>query len=158
MGRSIKKGPYIDHNLAAKVAGTDDKRAPIKTWARRSTIPPDFTLEDLAGNEVRLSDLRGKVVLVNFWATWCGPCRMEMPILQRFERTHADKGVIVLAVSTDRFNDRSQIKPFLEENNFDFKVLLEDPEQLTGYDYQGIPALLDDSISFDWLPSNLDRL
>jgi thiol-disulfide isomerase/thioredoxin len=102
---------------------------------------PDFTLEDLEGNEVRLSDLRGQVVLVNFWATWCGPCRMEMPILQRFEKTHADKGVIVLAVSTDRFNDRSQIKPFLEENNFDFKVLLEEPEQLTGYDYQGIPAL-----------------
>jgi thiol-disulfide isomerase/thioredoxin len=101
----------------------------------------DFTLKDLEGNEVRLSDHRGKVVLLNFWATWCGPCRLEMPILQRFEKTHADKGVVVLAVSTDRFNDRSQIKPFLEENNFDFKVLLEDPEQLAGYDYRGIPAL-----------------
>ncbi len=101
----------------------------------------EFTLEDLEGNKVSLADYRGKVVLVNFWATWCGPCRLEMPILQRFEKTHADKGVVVLAVSTDRFEDRSQIKPFLTKNNFDFKVLLAEDEQLTGYNKEAIPSL-----------------
>lgn len=101
----------------------------------------EFALEDLAGKKVKLSDFRGKVVLVTFWATWCGPCKKEMPELQKFQKEHADKGVVVLAVNIDDFNSRSKIKPFLEENDLRIRVLLEDPAQLTGYDYSGIPAL-----------------
>jgi thiol-disulfide isomerase/thioredoxin len=101
----------------------------------------EFALEDLAGKKVKLSDFRGKVVLVTFWATWCGPCKKEMPELQKFQKEHKDKGVEVLAVNIDDFNSRSKIKPFLEENDLRLRVLLEDPAQLTGYDYSGIPAL-----------------
>lgn len=101
----------------------------------------EFALKDLAGKTVKLSDLRGKVVLVTFWATWCGPCKKEMPELQKFQKEHEDKGVEVLAVNIDDFNSRSKIKPFLEENDLRIRVLLEDPAQLTGYDYSGIPAL-----------------
>lgn len=101
----------------------------------------EFALQDLAGKKVRLSDFRGKVVLVTFWATWCGPCKKEMPELQKFQKEHADKGVEVLAVNIDDFNSRSKIKPFLAENDLRIRVLLEDPAQLTGYDYSGIPAL-----------------
>jgi thiol-disulfide isomerase/thioredoxin len=64
-----------------------------------------------------------------------------MPELQKFQKEHRDKGVEVLAVNIDDFNSRSKIKPFLEENDLKMKVLLEDPAQLTGYDYSGIPAL-----------------
>jgi len=101
----------------------------------------EFALKDLAGKTVKLSDFRGKVVLVTFWATWCGPCKKEMPELQKFQREHKDKGVEVLAINIDNFNSRSKIKPFLEENDLRMRVLLEEPAQLTGYDYSGIPAL-----------------
>lgn len=101
-----------------------------------------FELKDLSGKAVKLSDFRGKVVLVTFWATWCGPCKKELPELQRFGKAHADKGVEILAVNIDDFNSRSKIKPFLESNNLgDIRVLLEQPEQLTEYNYSGIPSL-----------------
>ncbi len=100
-----------------------------------------FTLKDLKGKKVKLADYRGKVVLVTFWATWCGPCKKEMPELQKFYEQNKDKGVEVLAVNIDDFNSRSKIKPFLDKNNLDVKVLLEEPSELTSYNYSGIPAL-----------------
>jgi peroxiredoxin len=101
----------------------------------------DFTLEDLAGKKVKLSDYRGKVVLITFWATWCGPCKKEMPVLQKFLKANRDKGVEVLAISTDSFTERSKVKPFIEENDLELKVLFEQPEALSGYNYRAIPAL-----------------
>lgn len=101
----------------------------------------DFTLEDLNGKKVKLSDYRGKVVLVTFWATWCGPCKKEMPELQKFLDTHKNKGVEVLAINTDSFNDRSKVAPFLKKNGVGLKVLFEDEQQLSTYNYSGIPAL-----------------
>ncbi len=62
---------------------------------------PDFSLNNLAGSAVRLSDLKGQVVLVNFWATWCGPCRLEMPSIQQQYEALKDKGFTVLAVNLD---------------------------------------------------------
>ncbi|MEM9463398.1 MAG: redoxin family protein [Myxococcota bacterium] len=102
----------------------------------------NFALEDLKGKTVKLEDYRGKVVLVTFWATWCGPCKKEMPELEKFQQANRDKGVEVLAINIDNFNSRSKIKPFIDKNNLNnIKVLLEEPEQLTQYDYRGIPAL-----------------
>jgi thiol-disulfide isomerase/thioredoxin len=64
---------------------------------------PDFALEDLNGEDVNLRDLRGQVVLINFWATWCGPCRIEMPIIQQ---RYNDSGFAVLAVNFDESPDK----------------------------------------------------
>ncbi len=103
---------------------------------------PKFVLEDLDGKKVELAKLRGKVVVLAFFATWCGPCKRELPALQKFARTHADKDVVLLAVSIDDFSARGKIRPFLRENDLDLRVLLEKPEQLAGFDYgSGIPAL-----------------
>ena len=67
---------------------------------------PDFTLPDLSGKSHRLGDLRGRIVVLNFWATWCPPCIEEMPSLEKLHRALADKGVAVVAVSVDeRFSD-----------------------------------------------------
>src|SRR5579875_4226505 len=60
-------------------------------------LAPDFTLTDANGNSVKLSDYRGKVVLLNFWATWCGPCKIEIPWLMQFEKEYKDRGFAVLA-------------------------------------------------------------
>ena len=72
---------------------------------------PDFTLEDADGNEVTLSKLKGKVVLLNFWATWCGPCKIEMPWFADFQRKYKDRGFTVLAVSSEIGTIRPTTQP-----------------------------------------------
>lgn len=74
------------------------------------TIAPDFTLEDLDGKQVKLSALRGRVVLVNFWATWCPPCRREMPSLERLSRQMSGQPFTVLAVNVGE--DPDTVFPF----------------------------------------------
>jgi peroxiredoxin len=88
----------------------------------RSRQSADFTLVDLNGKKWTLKNLRGKVVLVNFWATWCPPCRKEMPdleaIYQRFER----RGLVILAITDE---EESKVKPFIADGKFSFPVLLD---------------------------------
>lgn len=86
---------------------------------------PEFTVTD-ADRTVALKDLRGKVVVLNFWATWCPPCVEEMPSLVQMQRQLKDKGVTVLAVSTD--DDARQYRTFLEKNRVEL-LTVRDPQQ-----------------------------
>jgi cytochrome c biogenesis protein CcmG/thiol:disulfide interchange protein DsbE len=88
---------------------------------------PDFALPDAQGNEVKLSDLKGKVVLLNFWATWCGPCKIEMPWFVEFQRDYKDKGFAVVAVSLDE-EGWEVVKPFAEDLKLNFPVVVGDDE------------------------------
>ena len=83
---------------------------------------PNFQLRDMNGRVVALSDLRGKVVLLNFWATWCGPCRIEMPAMERLYRTYDRKDFEILAVSTDA-QGVAVTRPFQQENKLTFPIL-----------------------------------
>ena len=83
---------------------------------------PNFRLRDLNGQMVSLSDLRGKVVLLNFWATWCGPCRVEMPAMEELYRTFSRNDFEILAVSTDA-QGASVTRPFQQENHLTFPIL-----------------------------------
>jgi len=83
---------------------------------------PNFQLRDMQGHLVALSDLRGKVVMVNFWATWCGPCRVEMPAMEELYRTFQRKDFEILAVSTDA-QGVSVTRPFQQENHLTFPIL-----------------------------------
>lgn len=93
--------------------------------AQRGKPAPDWALQDLAGNTVRLSDLRGQVVLVNLWATWCPPCRAEMPDLAALYLAHKDEGFIVLGVNNQERPDT--VAGFLARNPLPYPVLL-DPD------------------------------
>ena len=84
---------------------------------------PEFMLKDLNGKDVSLSSLKGKAILINFWATWCPPCRAEMPALNKLFKEYHDKGFAVIAVSTDR--NTSSVKNFLVKTPVDFPVLLD---------------------------------
>ena len=99
---------------------------------------PDFTLKTLEGKEVSLSDLRGKVVLVNFWATWCPPCRSEMPLFERVYKKYKDKGFEILAVSTDSSLD--PVKKFVKDYKISFMILYDDKNVVGLYGVQGLPT------------------
>lgn len=97
----------------------------------------DFTLQDLEGKSWTLSSLRGKVVWVNFWATWCPPCRKEMPDLEALFQEFKDAGLVVLAISDE---DIAKVKPFIVDKQYTFPVLL-DPGRKTNnlFSVGGIP-------------------
>lgn len=84
---------------------------------------PDFTLLDLAGNPVTLSSLRGQVVLINFWATWCGPCRIEMPAIERRYEQYRSQGFAVLAVDADE--PATEVSAFVHAYALTFTTLLD---------------------------------
>lgn len=86
---------------------------------------PDFALTDLNEKPIRLSDYRGKVVFLNFWATWCAPCREEMPSMEVLYRNFEKDGLVILAVSIDRVTTTKDIPPFVKGMNLTFPVLVD---------------------------------
>jgi cytochrome c biogenesis protein CcmG/thiol:disulfide interchange protein DsbE len=98
-------------------------------------LAPDFLLADLNDKQYRLSDFRGKVVFLNFWATWCKPCREEMPSMEILNKNFEKDGLVILAVSIDRVTTTKDIPPFVKGMNLTFPVLIDSWGQT---DQQGI--------------------
>ena len=92
----------------------------------KGTKAPDFTLKDTKGGSFKLSSFKGKVVFLNFWATWCPPCRTEFPEVVKLNNDLAGKGVKVVSISVDQANTRGRIKPFIDDNKATQQVLLGD--------------------------------
>jgi peroxiredoxin len=111
--------------------------AELKLWT--GGPPPPLALKDLDGRQHRLADYRGKVVLINFWATWCGPCRAEMPSIQELKGKLAGRPFVVLAVNLDE--PESRIRKFLTQMKLDFPILL-DPDRnvAKGWNARILPA------------------
>jgi peroxiredoxin len=106
---------------------------------RPGLIAPDFTLETLDGETITLSDLRGKGVVVNFWATWCLPCRTEMPALERTWNSLGNDGLVILAVNRQESPDR--VGAFAEEFGLTFPILLDRDGSVFGrYNVQLYPT------------------
>jgi peroxiredoxin len=102
---------------------------------------PDFSLQDLSGNAVTLSSFKGQVVLINFWATWCGPCRIEMPAIEQRYAAHKDRGFVVLAVNLDE--PQADVSAFAESFGLTFPVLLDPGARVNDlYRVRGYPTTL----------------
>jgi peroxiredoxin len=86
---------------------------------------PDFELPDLDGKTMRLSDFRGKVVFLNFWATWCKPCKEEMPSMEVLYKHFAGKDFVIVAVSIDRVTTKKDIPPFVKGLNLTFPIFVD---------------------------------
>ncbi len=111
---------WIVFSAAPEQAGT---ARGLQTAPREGFLAPDFTLQDLKGQTYTLSDLQGKAVLLNFWATWCPPCRAEMPALDRVYAAYQAQGVVVLAVTAD--DTRSEAGAFAAEYGLSFPILVD---------------------------------
>ncbi|MCE3223906.1 MAG: resA [Nitrospira sp.] len=103
-------------------------------------VAPDFQLPDLNDKQLRLSDYRGKVVFLNFWATWCKPCREEMPSMEVLYKNFEKDGLVILAVSIDRVTTKKEIPPFVKGLNLTFPVLVDSWGQTDKrYKLMGVP-------------------
>ncbi|MDQ3689573.1 MAG: TlpA family protein disulfide reductase [Chloroflexota bacterium] len=107
-------------------------RAPAVSPTAIGTVAPDFSVTDLDGNSVHLADLRGRPVIVNFWASWCGPCVEEFPLLSEAATRHADEGLVVVGIV---WQDRSEAaRTFMARNGATWSSAM-DPEQQVARDY-----------------------
>jgi peroxiredoxin len=111
--------------------------ASVKAEKERRAAP-DFALKDAEGKLVHLSDYRGKVVLLDFWATWCGPCKIEIPWFMDFQRQNQEKGLVVLGVSMDD-EGWEIVKPYLASMKVNYRVLIGNDQ--TAQLYGGVDAL-----------------
>ncbi len=102
-------------------------------------VAKEFTLPTPKGNKISVTDLRGKVILLNFWATWCGPCRTEMPSIERLYKKFKDKGLRVLAV--DIMETADKVRGFMEEMELTFPTVNDGDRKVTDlYRVHAIPT------------------
>ncbi len=106
-------------------------RAALKPVKDRKKAP-EFTLKDATGKPVKLSDFKGKVVLLNFWATWCGPCKIEIPWFIDFEQKYKDKGFAVIGISMDE-DGWKDVKPYVDLKKVNYRVVIGDDTTATLY-------------------------
>lgn len=122
--------------LYAKVNDLSGKQA-----IQQGNVAPEFELKTLAGKTVKLSDYRGKRVILNFWATWCPPCREEMPDMQKFYEKYKDQNIEILAVNLLESGSLNETKAFVQEFDIQFPVLLDEKSKISNiYHTTAIPT------------------
>lgn len=101
----------------------------------------DFTLEDMNGNKVTLSDYKGKTIFLNFWASWCGPCTYEMPFIEQLHKDNKDSDFVIITVNLEE--TKSTISKFMDDEKYSFPVLMDDKGEVANlYGVSGIPLSL----------------
>jgi cytochrome c biogenesis protein CcmG/thiol:disulfide interchange protein DsbE len=123
---------YIGYHKARRTGAGSPQRL------TQSTIAPDFSLDTLDGKTMRLSDLRGKAVLLNFWATWCGPCKIEMPWFVDLQNQYGSQGLQIVGVAMDD-GSKQDIAKFAQDMGVNYPILI--GKESVGDEYGGVPAL-----------------
>jgi len=136
-------------SLLAGIVWTVFSRVPSAIGAPLSSSPspregflaPDFTLDTLQGEKVTLSHLRGKIVVVNFWATWCLPCRKETPALEKAYEQYEDSGIVILGVNLTNQDSVSDVESFVQEFKLTYPILLDRDGSVSNlYQIEGLPT------------------
>lgn len=144
----IFAGLFIALALAL-LATTATRRIAERSETSATTISPNadiiapspaWELKDVNGKTVKFSDFSGKVVVLDFWATWCGPCRMEIPGFIELQKQYADKGLVIVGVSLDQ-DGASAVKPFMEKMGINYPIVLGDEAVTSAFGgIEGIPT------------------
>jgi peroxiredoxin len=143
---AIMVGTYIKKQIDASEAISENAlgyEMELEEGLERGQIAPDFTLETLSGESVTLSELKGKKVILNFWATWCPPCKEEMPHLQEYYEKNADKENVEIVAVNLTYSDGSKetVQQFIDSYELTFPTLLMEEEGLdTTYEVLTIPS------------------
>ena len=125
MGRlALRVGVLLACAALPAAAADDPARALDLIKPNRQQQAKDFTVAALDGGKLRLADLRGKVVFLNLWATWCGPCKEEMPAMERLWQRYRSRGLAVIALSMD-FSGAKVVKPYIEKARYTYAVGLD---------------------------------
>ena len=124
--------------LAACSSSSERKAAAAVKPPKDRKAAPEFALKDVNGMTVRLSDYRGKVVLLNFWATWCSPCKVEIPWFMEFEQQNKDRGFAVVGIAMDE-EGWDVVRPFLAEMRVNYRTLKGD--DMMAQLYGGVDSL-----------------
>ena len=133
----VGQSNWVHDLFAGNLSGAAPSSAFSKTQNRR--MAPDFVLDDASGKPVKLSDLRGKVVLLNFWATWCAPCSLEIPWFIEFQNTHRESGFTTLGVSLDE-DGWDAVRPYIEKRKVNYRVMVGNDEVAQLYGANSLPA------------------
>jgi cytochrome c biogenesis protein CcmG/thiol:disulfide interchange protein DsbE len=127
--------------FSSRVPNADIAGGPPPPSPRQGFTAPDFTLDLLGGGQVTLSDLRGKVVLVNLWATWCPPCRAEMPAIEKVYRSFKSQGLEILAVNMTNQDSEASAAAFIQELGLTFPIPLDRSGDVGArYILRGLPS------------------
>lgn len=110
--------------LISRVSASQSQ-AQLSAVAKEGFAAPDFTLDLLGGGKVTLADLRGKVVLVNFWTSWCPPCRLEMPAIEKTYRSYKDLGFVVIGLNLTAQDSEKDAANFIKEFGLTFPIALD---------------------------------
>lgn len=130
-GVKSSRGP----KTSAMIAGSE----PLNPGEVKGKVAPDFVLQDLQGKQVKLSDLRGKAVLLNFWATWCGPCKVEMPWFVELQKQYGPQGLQIVGVALDD-SGRDAIQKYATEMGVNYMILQGQDSVGDAYGAIGLPT------------------
>jgi peroxiredoxin len=119
------------------LAASGPTRADLKPESAR-TLAPDFTLRDATGKELTLSSLKGKVVLLNFWATWCHGCQVEIPWFIEFEKRYENRGLVVVGVSLDS-DGWTSVRPWVKEKKVNYAIVIGNDGLAKQFGLDGMP-------------------
>lgn len=120
--------------LAAYSPSSEMPRKEFPLWGQPA---PLFTLQDLTGNQVSLGDFKGKPVVINFWATWCGPCRMEIPYLENLSKKYKSRDLVVIGLNNE--TNHQQVRAF-SQTEISYTILLNADSEFLRYGVRGIPC------------------
>lgn len=133
-------GAWIAYSRTWVVQTSTTNAASLEPAAIKGHPAPDFELQTLDGKTIRLSDYKGKPVLVNFWATWCGPCRAEFPDFQKAWTDNADQ-LVIIGINNTTTDDKSQVPAFLDEYGITFPIVLDESgDTANAYNILGLPT------------------
>ena len=137
---TTEKNSVPDESIVPGESAAPDKASSTNKGATSDKKPAlDFKLKDLNGKEVSLSDYKGKKVFLNFWASWCPPCKAEMPDIEKLYGETKDSDLVILAVNVGE--SKNTAKSFIDDNKYSFPVLLDSDQNVTNqYNIKGIPT------------------